>query len=332
VQIWEFDMSSLSISPYKETLSYWSQKLSRRKERIKFLFTKIVEISAFKSIKSEVRYSDTEFIDFQEATNNNVPEDPKVTVVVPVYIRKEKDIRDISNLFYSLDEQIQKPDHIIMIDDCSPVSFTYPKKDNIIYHKLLRNSGPAKARNKGKQIALECNSDIIAFTDADCILSKNWIKSMRSAFIESNFFDILSGNTISFEKNWFGLYHNINGTLNGRKFKNSERLLYGTTANLAITKDVASIIDFNENFPLAAGEDIDFCFRANKAGFAIKYFPEMTIFHNYGYGHNPLNNLKKFRQQFIRYAQGEKVLLKSIPEYYAYFDRTEEISAEVNGA
>jgi GT2 family glycosyltransferase len=290
------------------------------------LFTKIVEISAFKSIKSEASYLNAKFIDFQETTNNNVPNDPKVAVVVPVYIRTEKNICDIYNLFQSIDEQILKPDHIIIVDDCSPVSFTCPKE--IIYHKLSQNSGPAKARNMGKQIALEYNSDIIAFTDTDCILSTDWIKNIRSAFIESKFFDILSGNTISFDENWFGLYHNINGTLNGRKFKDSERLLYGTTANLAITKDVASIIDFNENFPLAAGEDIDFCFRANKAGFAIKYIPEMTIYHNYNYGRNLFNNLKKFRQQFIRYSQGEKVLLKSIPEYYAYFGRTEEISAE----
>jgi len=117
--------------------------------------------------------------------------------------------------------------------------------------------------------------------------------------------------------------------LNGRKFKDSERLLYGTTANLAITKEVAGTIDFSESFPLAAGEDIEFCFRANQEGFAIKHISEMEVFHNYGYKDGLWHNLKSSCWQFKRYGQGETVLLTEIPEYYAYFDETEEIQARI---
>jgi len=42
-------------------------------------------------------------------------------------------------------------------------------------------------------------------------------------------------------------------------------------------------------------------------------------------------NLKRFREQFKKYGQGEKYLLKEIPNYYDYFDRTEEIQTNING-
>lgn len=222
-----------------------------------------------------------------------------------------------------------RPNEIIIIDDCSPIKFTFP--DNLKVEKLQKKSGPAKARNIGKKIALTIGSDIIAFTDTDCILSENWVSTITQSFLANKDFQILSGDTPAFDQGWFGTYHNINGTLNGRQLKKSDRLLYGTTANLAVTREVAEQIDFNENFPIAAAEDIEFCFNANKQGFAIKYVPTMTVFHNYGYNGQLFKNLKRFKQQFIKYGQGEKILLTEIPNYYAYFDRTEEIPAKKNG-
>ena len=324
-------MSSISISPYSETLDYWSKKLIGNKHRIKFLLTKCVEIHAFKSIKSDnisMSNFNIEYIDFPEAINNAIPDNPSVSIVIPVYVRTKKDIQDIHILINSINNQTRRPDHVILVDDCSPVAFDYPAE--IICHKLSKNSGPAKARNTGKNIALDYNSDIIAFTDSDCILSENWIEKISFYFNKEKTFQILSGNTVSFDKNWFGIYHNINGTLNGRRFKNSDKLLYGTTANFAISKEVATTINFNEDFPLAAGEDIEFCFRANQCGFAIKHVPEMIIFHNYSYTRNFCKNLKSFRRQFQRYGRGEIILIKEIPEYYVYFDNTEEIPALVD--
>jgi len=174
-------------------------------------------------------------------------------------------------------------------------------------------------------MALEKGADIIAFTDADCILLDDWISNIAQSFLNFKDFQILSGDTAAYDSNWLGTYHNINGTLNGRRLDSTERLLYGTTANLAITSEVAANVDFNENFPIAAGEDIEFCFKANKHGYAVKYIANMKVYHNFGYNEELFKNLKLFRQQFKKYGQGEKILLKEIPNYYAYFDRTHEI-------
>jgi GT2 family glycosyltransferase len=320
-------MSSLSNVPYGKILDYWYEKLLHNPHRMKFLLTKIVEIIVFKRRKSKQNNKIFHYVDFLQPIKNNISESPVVSIVVPVYINNKKDINHIENLLQSISRQTLKPDNVIIIDDYSPISYSFPAQ--IQFFKQTKNSGPAKARNFGKKIAITNKSNIIAFTDTDCILSENWIETIIKAFQNSTNFQLLSGNTISFDKNWFGTYHNINGTLNGRKFKDSDRLLYGTTANLAITRQVASNLDFNENFPLAAGEDIEFCFRANQNGFAIKYTPQMVVSHNYGYSNNLWKNLKSFSRQFKRYGQGETILLNEIPEYYTYFDKTEEISATI---
>lgn len=320
-------MSSLSNLPYGKIFDYWYAKLKGQPYRYKFLLTKTVEILTFRSYSGNSGNSHIYF-EFPKPIENTVPKNPKLIIVVPTFLNTERNLQDISNLLSSISKQDLQPHEVIIIDDCSPLSYSFPA--NVKVYKLDRNSGPAKARNIGKNLALANGTDIIAFTDTDCILSESWTSSIVKSFLDFKDFQILSGDTRAYDKSWFGTYHNINGTLNGRRFKKSDRLLYGTTANLAITRNVAEQIDFNENFPIAAGEDIEFCFKANRQGFAINYVPTMTVFHNFGYNGRLIKNLKRFTHQFKRYGQGEIILLKEIPNYYAYFDRTEEIPTKKN--
>jgi len=320
-------MSSLSNLPYGKILDYWYEKLKGKPYRYKFLLTKTVEVFTFKSHSGNFSNKHNYF-DFPAPKKNSVPGNPRLSIVIPVFINSEKDRKDLTNLLKSIENQTKKPNDIIVINDCSPINYTYP--DTVRACRLDQNYGPAYARNIGKKLAFESGSDIIAFVDTDCILTENWVSTITKAFIENRDFQLLSGDTPAFDQSWFGTYHNINGTLNGRQLKNTERLLYGTTANLAITSEVAEKIDFNENFPIAAAEDIEFCFNANERGFAIKYIPTMTVYHNFGYNRKLIKNIRRFRQQFKKYGQGEKILLKVIPNYYAYFDRTNEIPAKNN--
>lgn len=321
-------MSSLSNLPYGKILDYWYEKLKGNPYRFKFILTKTIEVFTFKSHggNGSNRHN---YFDFPSPIENVVPKNPKISIVVPTFLTTDKDIRDITKLLQSIEKQTLRPNSVIIIDDCSPIKFPFPQ--NVTVKRLDSNAGPATARNIGKRIAIDNCSDIIAFTDTDCILSETWGETISKSFLENREFQILSGDTPAYDKGWFGTYHNINGTLNGRQIKQTNRLLYGTTANMAITKQVAEQIDFNETFPNAAGEDIEFCFRANQKGFAISYLSTMTVFHNFGYNGQLFKNLKRFRHQFKKYGQGEKLLLNEIPNYYAYFDKTEEIKTKITG-
>jgi hypothetical protein len=132
----------------------------------------------------------------------------------------------------------------------------------------------------------------------------------------------LSGRTFSYNQNWLGEYHDLDGTLNGRRFKGSDFLLYGTTANLAITADVGRSNNFREQFPDAAAEDIEFCFRALSKGFGIRHADTMVVHHDYGYNGTPFGNLIKFCRQFQKYGKGERVLRVHSPDYYGYHNKT----------
>lgn len=318
-------MSSISNLPYGKILDYWYENLKGHKDRNKFLLTKFIEAFTFKSSSKNTNL-DYEYVPFPKGKKHNLPIKPKIALVIPIYAKSNKDIHDLESLFESIENLEYKSDIVIVIDDESPLPYNIPKQFLKLNNEV--NSGPAKARNRGIQTALNNEVDIIAFVDSDCILDKDWTKQIIFHFQQYHTCGIVSGNTISKDNHWFGTYHNINGTLNGRKFKNSNRLLYGTTANLAITAEVGKRIKFNEKFPNAAGEDIEFCFRANKEGFEINHNREMVVFHNYGYTSKIYESLKIFRNQFRKYGKGEKILLEQIPEYYAYFNETEEIKVE----
>lgn len=314
-------MSSLSNLPYGKILDYWYERLAGHRYRGKFILTKMIEVYTFKANSGKAGYS-ADVLNFPNSQSNNVPSNPKTCVVIPAFVCNIKDRDNLMNLFASLESQTKKPDSVILVDDCSPISY---ETNEYTFCKLDKNSGPAKARNIGKSIALKQNADIIAFIDSDCIADPDWLETITQNFLKHKEFNILSGNTVAYDAHWFGIYHDINGTLNGRKIKGSNKLLYGTTANLAVTSRVAEQIDFNEQFPYAAGEDIEFCFKANMAGFAITHIPQMIVKHNFGYEGTGISNFKKFRKLFKKYGSGEKILLEQIPNYYAYFDQTIEI-------
>ncbi len=316
-------MSSLSNLPYGEILDYWYEKHLGKSYRYKFLITKTLEVLAFKWNSGNPKRPEN-----PPLLNKQIQLAPlkttKLCLIIPIYIKSEIDIQHLKRLTNSIHNLDHSPDLIIFVDDASPSTFDINIPSNKI--KISSNKGPAYARNQGISYALKQKMDIIAFTDLDCILSSNWTKTILDSFKNQNSQAMLSGSTLSFGNTWFDQYHNLNGTLNGRKFKNSRELLYGPTCNLAIRSEVFERISFNEKFPSAAGEDIEFCYQSILQGFRIRHEQEMIIRHNFNYTESLVKNLIAFVRLFAKYGKGEKVLLENIPNYYSLFDNTEEIT------
>ena len=247
-------------------------------------------------------------------------------MVVPAYLRRTEDQAQLRRLLSEIREQSVRPHLVIVVDDCSPTQVVVT--EGTLLRRQKFNQGPAAARNLGKRIAGDHGADIVAFTDVDCVPDPHWLETAVRTFHADRRFSILSGNTRSFDQGWLDQYHEINGTLNGRRLKAQGKLLYGTTANLAITRQVNTSLRFDTSFPSAAGEDIEFCLRANRMGFAIRHVQEMLVRHDFGYDGGRFLGWLRFVQQFRKYASGEAVLLTQVPEYYRYLEQSEEISAE----
>ena len=90
---------------------------------------------------------------------------PLITVILPAFNRRDTIMRAIESVF----RQTYRPLEVILVDDCSTdgtsdlvSSVRFPEPIRVI--KLLRNEGPAGARNAGIR---EASGQYVAFLDSD---------------------------------------------------------------------------------------------------------------------------------------------------------------------
>lgn len=318
-----------------DTMKYWGKKLQGKWYRWLFLLTKNIEIDIFlknHSAKSNLENKDIKIQLHHNDYKNNIIESDEnsIVVVVPFFIKDNIGFKQLLNLIKSLQEQTLKPKATILVDDCSSFKeYKLPEIDSSFeIIKLEKNNGPAYARNVGIEIAItKYNAKIIAFTDSDVIVSREWIENIFNGFKNYPKATALSGNTYSLGHTWFDKYHDINGTLNGRFLKDTNILLYAPTCNLAIIADILSNIKFNTDFTFSAAEDIHLCFQLLKQNNHIFYNKNMTVYHDFGYSpFRLIKNYTMFKKLFFKYARGENILLDKIPDYYSYLELSKEIS------
>ena len=190
--------------------------------------------------------------------------------------------------------------------------------DKVEVIDIAEDRGPAKARNIGIDRALENDLDLLVFMDDDVVnpVSDVFRVVCKGAVGSTNlYFPKIE----SYGDTCFDLFHDLDGTLNGVYEVNSgySNLVYGTTcvmiAPMAVLRDG---IRFDESFPLAAGEDIDFCVRAKVNGHRIIPADNLVVKHDYGYD-NSEGSLMKFVSRFIRYGEGNRLIKEIQPEYFS---------------
>lgn len=167
-----------------------------------------------------------------------------------------------------------------------------------------KNSGPAKARNKGARIA---KHSILIFTDSDCLPNENWLEEMLIPFSDKSV-DGVAGSylTINNER-LIARYVGYEIDLRHQKMKKLDYVDFVGTFSAAYRKNRFDIIGgFDESFPFASGEDTDFSFRFSSLGYKIKF--------NYGakVGHyHPDTLMKYLRQKFFRGKSSVKLYYKN---------------------
>jgi glycosyltransferase involved in cell wall biosynthesis len=102
---------------------------------------------------------------------------PKVSVIVPVY-NGEKIISECLNSLKRQDFR-EKYETIVVDDGSTDNTAKIVKKIKGVVLLKQNHKGPAVARNFG---AKKSRGEILLFTDADCIVEKDWIKQMIEPF------------------------------------------------------------------------------------------------------------------------------------------------------
>ncbi|PZD74244.1 Hyaluronan synthase [Acaryochloris thomasi RCC1774] len=224
---------------------------------------------------------------------------PLLSIIIPTYNRPER----LSQCLQALTQQTLSTQswEVVVVDDGSeqsmePVIATVQSQIQI---RLIRqsNSGPAKARNTGAESAL---GQYLVFTDDDCAPKPDWLAQFAHEF-EQKSEGLIGGHTLNaLEKNLYSttsqllidyLYSYYNG--------GEENARFFASNNFALPADLFHQIGgFDTNFPLAAGEDREFCDRISSKGYAMYYAPEAIINHAHHL------TFKSFWRQHFNYGRG----------------------------
>ncbi len=219
-------------------------------------------------------------------------------LIIPAYIKTQRDLNCLNRLFESIKMQTEVFEYVYLIDDNSQLQYdiTY---DFVEHIKLDVNGGPARARNVGIKKALAFGADYLFFTDHDCILDNEWNAQMIN-FLDKTDFAAVGGMTYSWGKTLLDYYHEINGTLAGKwLLPDKKELWYMPSLNFGMKSFAVKEFQFDENFPTAAGEDVDLCLRL-RSKYKIGFCPTATLWHDYGYK-STISGFIRFVNLFKKY-------------------------------
>jgi len=156
--------------------------------------------------------------------------------------------------------------------------------------KLERIKGNiAKAHNF---MIRKVKTELIAMTDADCVVDKKWLKNLTSQLTSEDI--VASVGYCSTPKKVNELQRLIGLELENRFKKFPKFITRGPTMNLCVRTDIAKKVKFDERFDVA--QETDWGYRLREYG-KIKYAPKAVVYHY----HRP--TWRSFFKQQFRYGK-----------------------------
>ncbi|MDX6677611.1 MAG: hypothetical protein QOE31_1663 [Solirubrobacteraceae bacterium] len=155
--------------------------------------------------------------------------------------------------------------------------------------------GPAAARNLGARAAAGA---VVLFTDDDCVARPRWAQLLAAACAGDG---VAAGLTVADPAAGRAaaasqlLTHTLQLASLDRATGN---LGFAPMCNLGCSADVLRRVPFDESFPLAAGEDRDWCSRVAAHGVALRFVPEAEV------EHRPHMGIGGLLRRQLRYGRG----------------------------
>jgi GT2 family glycosyltransferase len=145
--------------------------------------------------------------------------------------------------------------------------------------------GKSNALNTGIELA---NGEILAFTDDDCIPSRNWIESIAREFEADPTLAVLGGRVELYDKNDFA--HSLSLSTQRSQIVHGVQVIKNAPiigANMAFRKSILKRIGgfdplLGPGARCGIAEDVEILYRIYKGGFKIVYSPEAIVLHNHG--------------------------------------------------
>ncbi|MFQ5996669.1 MAG: glycosyltransferase [Dehalococcoidales bacterium] len=222
---------------------------------------------------------------------------PKISVIIPTKNAGEKIEKCLEAIF----TQSIEPFEVIIVDGRS-TDDTVAKARKFPVKIFFQDYGACGA---ARQIGVEnAQGEYTAFTDADCIPSKDWLRNLLAELGD----DIVGvGGRIENigEGRWtrainlaFATFLGSGRSIQGRTFKTKKLVKSVSASNSMYRKsDLVKIGGFNPD--LSGADEIELNARLLKVG-KLLYVPEATIWHDHGRG------LREFAQNMYDYGGWRK--------------------------
>lgn len=208
-----------------------------------------------------------------------------ISVVVPTYNRPDRLDACLGGLARS--RFPRERFEVVVVDDGSsvPVDDVVDRHRAALRIRLERqaNRGPAAARNAGAAVA---RGSVLAFTDDDCVPDPDWLAALSrhgterpGHMIGGRTVNTLKGNAFSCASQHLVSYlYEYAHEVEHRQVWDG----FFASNNLWVPAErFREIGGFDETFPLAAGEDRDFCARWSERGFPSHYAPDARMMHQH---------------------------------------------------
>jgi glycosyltransferase involved in cell wall biosynthesis len=219
---------------------------------------------------------------------------PTFSVVVPTYRRPE----GLADCLRSLDKLDYPRDRfeVVVVDDGSGAP-PDPGRVSIDVTVIAQpHAGPATARNTG---AARARGDYLAFTDDDCQAEPDWLRELAEG-LDGTPDLAVGGRTVNaLGENPYASATQLLVDYLSEWTRASGRAAFFASNNLAVpTEPFRARGGFDTGFPLAAGEDREFCDRWVRLGGRLSYAPRAVIRH----GHHL--TLPGYWRQHVNYGRG----------------------------
>lgn len=220
-----------------------------------------------------------------------------ISIIVPVYNRAD----EIDEFLLSFCRQKSDNFQILIVDDGSTddlreVIKKYEDKLKMKY-VFQQNKGPGAARNLGMEKA---DGDWFVFIDSDCTVPSDYIKNLEN-HIKKDKCDAFGGPD-TYREDFPPFLKAVNysmtsfigtGGTRGTKGKSLGKY-YPRSFNMGIKREV--FLKIGGMNKLRHGQDMDFSNRIYKAGFYIKYFNDVFVYHK------RRTSLKRFFKQIFNWG------------------------------
>jgi len=214
---------------------------------------------------------------------------PPVSIVVPVY-NGEATIAECVEALLGLDYPRRLVQTIVVDNNSTDNTADILQQFEGIDYVFEPKKGAYQARNTGAKFA---QSDLIAFTDADCIPKPDWLSRLVDGLVHPQpptancqpptDVAIVGGKVEAHSpSNLIERYIDYRKILDQKKMAERAEfsLPFFVTANCLVRRGVFEELGgFDTYFEIAG--DADFCWRAQQAGFGLRYSPEAVVVHKH---------------------------------------------------